>query len=324
MANSNKVAVERKPSQVEEQQNPSQIYDTSMKELVDRQVKDILPVLLPGVSYKKTLNVEVVKPVLRADKVYNVSYCRKKHILHLEFESGRNRRMGERMSAYNSVLHLEHELPVISIVIYPFKTKMAVSPLIVKGGDGVITTFNYHIIPLFMLNAEQYLREHIVCMYPLLAVMKGANRRLLKEAIEELAKVYRHDKETLGDFFAYMVVLLERSSTMTRLEKQKAKEELNVYNSLWDRSPIIQQMRAASKAEGWEEGKAEGKAEGELLLAQRMLVNIVNARFPKLTELAQQKAGQMQNAGLLERLVQQVAVASDEDIARSLLISVIM
>jgi lipid II:glycine glycyltransferase (peptidoglycan interpeptide bridge formation enzyme) len=58
-------------------------------------------------------------------------------------------------------------------------------------------------------------------MYPLLAVMKGANRRLLKEAIEELVKVYRHDKETLGDFFAYMVASLERSSTMTRLEKQK-------------------------------------------------------------------------------------------------------
>lgn len=324
MAKSNKVEEEQDQSQAEEQQQQSQVYDTSMKELVDRQVKDILPVFLPGVSYKETLNVEVVKPILRTDKVYRVTYWRKKHILHLEFESSRNRRMGARMSAYNAVLHLDYDLPVISIVIYPFKTKMAISPLVVEGGNGVITTFHFHTIPLFLLNAEQYVHEHVTCMYPLLSLMKGANRRLVKEAIEELVQVYRHDEETLGDFFAYMVVLLERSSTMTRLEKQKTKEVLNMYNNLWDQSPIIQQMRAASKAEGWEKGKVEGKAEGELELAQRMLVNIVNARFPKLTELAQQKADQIQNAGMLERLVQQIVVAPDEDMARGLLDSTIV
>jgi hypothetical protein len=89
-----------------------------------------------------------------------------------------------------------------------------------------------------------------------------------------------------------------------------------MYNNLWDQSPIIQKMRAASKE--------EGKAEGELVLAQHMLVNIVNARFPKLTELAQRKADQIQNAGMLEQLVQQSVVTPDEDIARGLLDSAIV
>ncbi len=276
--------------------------------------------LLPGASYKDTLNVEVVKPVLRTDKVYIIKYRGKKHILHIEFESSRNKRMGARMSAYNAILHLEYGLPVVSILIYLFKTKMVISPLVIEGGDGIITTFRFHIIPLFQLRAEQYVREHITCMYPLLSMMKGANRRLLKEAIEELVEVYRGDEETLGDFFAYMIILMERSGTMTPLEKRKTKEVLSMYNNLWDQSPIIQKMRAASKAEGWEKGKVEG----ELELAQRMLVNIVNARFPKLTELAQQKADQIQDAGMLERLVQQVVVASDENVARGLLDSAVV
>src|SRR5581483_8527091 len=127
MAKSKKVAVQQEQVNVEEQQSQSQVYDTSMKELVDKQVKDILPVLLPGSVYVSTLNVEIVKPVMRTDKVYIVYYRRRKHILHIEFESRRNPRMGARMSAYNSILHLEYDLPVISILIYLFETKMVVT-----------------------------------------------------------------------------------------------------------------------------------------------------------------------------------------------------
>ncbi len=59
MAKTNKVEEQPEQADTEEQQKQSQMYDTSMKELVDRQVRDILPVLLPGLIYKDTLNVEV-------------------------------------------------------------------------------------------------------------------------------------------------------------------------------------------------------------------------------------------------------------------------
>jgi predicted transposase YdaD len=158
------------------------------------------------------------------------------------------------------------------------------------------------------------MRDHIVCMYPLLSMMKGASRRLLKEAIEELAEVYREDEKTLGDFFAYMIVLLERSSTMTSLEKKKTKEVLSMYNSLWDQSPIIQQMRAASKAEG----KEEGKAEGEVKAFQRAVVDAVQIRFPLLENFAQQRVGQIVDAEKLHHLYIQILTASDEGSVRSL------
>jgi hypothetical protein len=303
MAKSKKVAVQEKQAKAEEQQSQSQVYDTSLKELVDKQAKDILPVLLPGAVYEGTLNVEIVKPVMRTDKAYIVSYCRRKHILHLEFESRSNRRMGARMSAYNAVLHLEHDLPVISILIYPFKTKMVASPYLHEGADGNINTFNFRVIPLFLLGAERYVQEHITCMYPLLPTMNGANHQLLDVAMKELKEVYKADNDTLSDFFAYMVILLERVKAIAPLEKAKMKEVLNMYRSLWDQSPIIKRMKTASEVEA----------------LQRTLVNIVKARFPHLNDLAQQRAIQLRDPNKLDNLIIQISTAKDEASVRLLL-----
>ena len=79
MAKTKKVEEQQEQTQSEEQKKQSQVYDTSMKDLIDRQAKDILPVLLPGLTYQETLNIEIVKPVLRSDKVYLVMYQGKQH-----------------------------------------------------------------------------------------------------------------------------------------------------------------------------------------------------------------------------------------------------
>ena len=95
-----------------------------------------------------------------------------------------------------------------------------------------------------------------------------------------------------------------------------------MYDRLWDENPKVQQIRTESKAEGRVEGRVEGRAEGrvqgELLTLCRLLVSVVNARFPSLVELAQE-AGQIENAGTLDLLVQQVATAPDENTVRRLL-----
>jgi hypothetical protein len=311
MAKSNKVEEQQEQTDTEEQQNQSQVYDTSMKELVDKQVKDILPVLLPGATYESTLNVEIVRPMMRTDKVYIVYYCGRKHILHIEFESSGNPRMGARMLAYNAILHLEYNLPVISILIYLFKTKMVVTPLRIEGADGIITTFRFRIVPLFLLRAERYVREHITCMYPLLPTMKGATHKLVEVAMKELKEVYKGGDDTLGDFFAYMVILLERVKTIAPLEKQKMKEALNMYNNLWDQSPIIQRMKAASEA--------VGEAKGEIKGLRKALINVVRIRFPRLTELARERAEQITDAEKLNTMIEQILTAPDEENAHVLL-----
>src|SRR5438105_4742013 len=114
-------------------------------------------------------------------------------------------------------------------------------------------------------------------MYPLLPTMKGVTHQLLKSAMKELAEKCKDDNETLSDFFAYMVLLLDRVKTLNPLEKTRMKEVLNMHNNLWDQSPIIQRMKAASEAKALQNG----------------IVSVVNARFPLLTDLARKKVVQV-------------------------------
>ena len=61
-----------------------------------------------------------------------------------------------------------------------------------------------------------------------------------------------------------MKLLLERTTVVTLEEKLKIMEALNMFDKLWDESPMVQKMREESEAKGEARGKAEGKAEGEL------------------------------------------------------------
>jgi len=202
-------------------------------------------------------------------------------------------------------MHLKYNLPVISIVVYLFKTSMAVSPFVLEGGDGTITTFHFRILPLFLLNAQHYVCEHITCMYPLLPTMQGVTHELLLTAMKEMEQVYKDDNATLSDFFAYMMVLLERVETIAPLEKARMKEVLNMYSTWWDESPIVQQTKATGKAEGLREG----------------IVNAIAARFPHLTDLARKRVMQMNDAQKLSNLLVQLFAAPDEDSVRQLLTS---
>lgn len=127
-----------------------------------------------------------------------------------------------------------------------------------------------------------------------------------------MKEIYKADDDTLSDFFAYMVILLDRVKTIAPLEKAKMKEVLKMYQSLWDQSPIVKKMKAASEA--------VGEAKGELKGVREMVVNVVQLRFPALTELARQKVAQIDKPELLKKLHEQVILAPDEASMRVLLV----
>ena len=130
----------------------------------------------------------------------------------------------------------------------------------------------------------------------------------MKLTLEELVTLYREKKgSVLADIYAFWMILLERTDTVSPSEKEKIQEGLSMYSQLWNESPIVQRM----------------KAEAELGLAQRLFVRIVNALFPTLTELAQQKVEQLEDVSVLEQLILQVVTTSDEDAARGMLDSTI-
>jgi 3-methyladenine DNA glycosylase AlkD len=80
-----------------------------------------------------------------------------------------------------------------------------------------------------------------------------------------------------------------------------------MYDNLIEQDPKMKKMRA------------ESEAKGELRASQRMLVKVVNARFPALAELARQQVKHIDNPDTLDLLAQKIVTAPDENTARWLL-----
>ena len=95
----------------------------------------------------------------------------------------------------------------------------------------------------------------------------------------------------------------EQAETEDQQNQSQIKEALNMYNNLWDQSPIIQRMKAASKAEALQDG----------------IINVVTARFPFLVDLARKKVVQINDPEKLNSLLVQISTAPDEVSARMLL-----
>ncbi len=90
-----------------------------------------------------TLDVEIIRSTMRAEKVFKVIYNGEDAILEIEFESGTDSDLPSRLLIYNAVLYQEHKLPVITIVVYPFRVTLAESPLQVAIGANIIFTLPF-------------------------------------------------------------------------------------------------------------------------------------------------------------------------------------
>ncbi len=277
----------------------------------------MLPQFLQGAEFLEVLNVEVLRTPLRVDRVYKVWYRGEKHILHLEFESATDSKMARRLLSYHTYFLEQYELPVISIIIYPFPTTVVESPFREMSGNVEVLHFNFQVLCLWQLEAEHFVQERLVSMYALLPTMRGANEHLLTRAIDELIQQYKGDDTQIAQQLKWLGVLLRRAEIMPVEDQQAIQERLDMWDNLLEEDPYIQKK----VAKGVAQGKAEGKAEGELEASQKMAVEIVEARFPVLTELAKQYVKRIRKTDDLLQLGRQIAIAPDEATARHVLTS---
>src|SRR5205823_12334366 len=122
------VSPSRKKKGPEDKPEPAQQYDTTFKDWIRTVAREVLPVLLPGAVYEETLDVEAIKPTMRMDKVFKAVFperlTEKENIIDIEFQTSYDPDLAARLLVYNAILYYENRLPVISLVIYPFKTTL--------------------------------------------------------------------------------------------------------------------------------------------------------------------------------------------------------
>ena len=110
------------------EEHQKQPYDNVLKIVLEGQQAEVLPHFLEGAVFLEELNIEVLNPPLRVDRVYKVQYRGQTHILHFEFESGANSKMDARLLVYHAYFLYKYEWPVISSIIYPLETTIVETP----------------------------------------------------------------------------------------------------------------------------------------------------------------------------------------------------
>ncbi len=227
--------------------------------------------------------------------------------------------MSLRLLDYHSYLHRKYALPVLSIIVYPFRTQMATSPLVETSGDMQLLIFHFRVFPLWELNAEQYVRDHALSIYALLPTMDGANATLLNTAIDEMVEYYKNDNERLARELRWMGIVLRRADTVALDEKRIVEERLNMHDDLMERDPKMIRLFAEKEARGEAKGKVEGEIEGEIKGLREGFVDIVETRFPDLAEIAEERVTRVTEANMLRLLLKAVVAASDETAAQKVL-----
>ena len=278
-----------------------QPYDHALKSLMGDRAAEIIPQLLPEAEVVSEENIEIKRELLRADLVYLVQYKGKAHILNLELQTNADSEMAFRMLLYHVELHLHYRLPVISIVMYLFEARVAEPPFRETGGDEEeILTLHYRVIALWTLDAQEYVQKRIIGMYTFLPGMKGANAPLLLQAIKDLEQ--RFARPQFIRHLRRFKRILQRSNMVSAQDKQIVEAHMDIhYDSLVD-----------EEAQEW-------VARGEIRMAQKMIIGLVEARFPALIELAQERVTLITNTDALSQLIKQVGTVPDEATARWLL-----
>ncbi len=130
---------------------------------------NILPQSVTGSHFDLTYSIsKYLRLTIRVDRVYRIQYRGKPHIFHLEFQASSDEEMAYRLLAYHAGLWRDYRQPVISMIVYLFRSSIVDLPLREIGEHGEILTFHFLVLALWTLDARQYVQEHAISMYTLL------------------------------------------------------------------------------------------------------------------------------------------------------------
>lgn len=306
-----------------------QPFDTTIKSIFKEDAAEILPLLLPGVTVVEVLDIEVLRPPMRTDRVYKVIYKGKPHILEVEVQAGADDDMEYRALVYHANLLRDYRLPVISFIIYLFQATLPESPLHETSGDEELLTFHFKVLPLWNLDAREYVDKHAISMYALLPTMQHANAEILLQAIDDMVEYYKDNESKLGRQLLWLSILLHRAEIVPMQDKHIIEERIDTFQQLLEEDEFVRKQRmlgerigfSKGKEEGISRGKEEGIIEGGVRAAQRILVEVVSKRYPDLHEMAQQKAARTKSVDALSELITLVSSAPSEEMARFILTS---
>ncbi len=276
----------------------------------------------PEVEVGDRLNTEhITVRMHHSDITFHIELPDEAAILHIEAQTddSRHRPMPLRMLAYSSVLSLEHEKPVYSVVLYFRPPAGQQDPGVYRYGNreqgGV--EFWYNVIRVYELEGEAFLDPEALGLLPFTALMKPPADLTAEAWIQRCVRTTQQasvDKQTRG-------TLLFALSLFGSLVHPLALFQNPITEAIMQESPFyehvlqqgIEQGVEQGVEQGIEQGKAQGKAEGIVEGKREAVLLFLRLQFQDIPEPITQRIAAIENVSDLDALLEQAMTAESLD-----------
>lgn len=291
-------------------------WDSLSKLLIGARPWQYVNWLLGGATLLAPLNIELMARHLFADALLKVLVDGKQALLHVEFQTYEDDAMERRMLEYNVLAERQYDgLPVCSFVIYLQKRKVAQTPYVRRFVDGqIVHQFHFRVVKLWEVPAQFILDQDLDGLLPLLPLtMGGKEPEVISIMVNRLAK--SGDKNLLS--LAEMVggLVFSRQSEKTWFERKFA-----MLDEILKESWVYQKIVNEGLQEGRQQGREEGRQQG-WRSSRQTIIDLVNRRFPALSDLASRRVADMTDLDALRILTVELASAQDLGAARVVLLA---
>lgn len=230
----------------------------------------------PNARYVGKLPQEIAPaPQLVLDRLYEVRVGRRLCLAHLEFQATYDTQIDRRMFAYGSRAHLDHNLPVLSYVIWPFRMgrrRPPKPPYKVPWGNRALAHWDFQNIELYRLPVSSIIEAEAVGLMPLAPFMQGTTAQVVDRAMQRVRQEAPEEQgrslaALLGTFSSrfhgvpFALELVERHFMSTDILQE---------------FPLFRMLMEEAENKGIAEGRAEGKRE--------LIRQVLETRFGPLSQ----------------------------------------
>ena len=222
-------------------------------------------------------------------------------LLHIEFQSGYDPRMQERLLEYNTLASREYGyLPVYSCVIYLRKdSSIPVSPFMRKLPTGEeVVRFHYRSVELWKKDAVELLHSGWAGLLPLVPLTYGGTEHgVVEEMIAGLVSARKTELLVVANALASLAFEQESIAEQEWLERTFAM--LN---------DTLRNTRAYQKIlkEGREQGRQE-TLQQELQRQKQVLLKVIQERFPEIMPSVRKELDAIEDSAVLWDLIVKVS-----------------
>ena len=268
-----------------------------MKRMVKIYAQHFSNWLMAEATFVRSLNVELQSQPLFADALIEVNTGGEPSLLLIEFQSYRDAEMGRRVTEYSIIGSREHQhWEVHPYVIYLRKVgEIEYPPYIRRHRDGWEEyRFNYHVIELWEMPAEFFLRQGWLGLLPFVVLARGGKEpTIVNQLVKRLSEAKAYDLLALVRVLGGLV-FKEGSD-----ESAWFKGRFHMWQDILQESWVYQEIGQEYFAQGIEKGREQERE--QVLQGQReMLLSFVQRDFPEVLILARQQVSRITDLEILQ------------------------